>query len=178
MSRIGRREIPLPKGVQVEIDGQVIRVRGALGELTRILHPRIRAEHDGSVIKTLRSSDERQDRALHGLTRTLVANMVRGVTEGFEKNLEVQGIGYKVEKKGDRILLSMGFSHPVEFLIPSDVRIDVDKNLVKVTGIDKERVGQISASIRGIKPPDTYKGKGIRYQGEKIKLKPGKSGAK
>ncbi|MEW5947341.1 MAG: 50S ribosomal protein L6 [bacterium] len=176
MSRIGRSVIHLPDSVKVSIAGNTVRVAGRLGETAAQLSPRVAVTLDGKTLRVERKSDGCDDRALHGLARTLVANMVRGVTEGYEKTLEVHGTGYKVEKKKDSIVLQLGFAHPVEFPIPGDIAIDVDRNVIKVRGIDSERVGTVSASIRSLKPPDPYKGKGIRCQGERIKLKPGKSG--
>lgn len=177
MSRIGKKEIPLPQGVTVSIKGSAVEVKGKLGKLSREFHPRVRIEQDGDVLRVKRQSDDREDKALHGLSRSLLANMVQGVSEGYEKALELQGVGYRVEKKGNRVLFQVGFSHSVDFPIPDDLTIDVDKNVVTVRGIDKERVGAVSASIRAIKPPDPYKGKGVRYRGEMVRLKPGKSGA-
>ncbi|MFH1538431.1 MAG: 50S ribosomal protein L6 [bacterium] len=177
MSRTGKREIPLPQGVTVSIKGNSVEVKGKLGALRREFHPRVSVEQDGNVLRVKRQSDSRGDKALHGLSRTLLANMVTGVSEGFAKSLELNGVGYRMEKKGNRVLFQVGFSHSVDLPVPDDLTMDVEKNVITVKGIDKERVGAVSASIRAIRPPDPYKGKGIRYRGEMVKLKPGKSGA-
>ena len=177
MSRIGKKKVLIPTGTKVTVDGRKVTVKGKLGELAMDVHPRISVEQDGSEIRVARGSDLKQDRALHGLTRSLIANMVHGVTDGFTKVLEVKGVGYRADQKGNLLVLSVGYSHPVEFKIPSDIKIEVDKqNNISISGIDKERVGQVAADIRAFRPPDPYKGKGIRYRGERIKLKPGKSG--
>lgn len=178
MSRIGKKKIPIPDGAKVTIDSRKVAVKGKLGELFLDVHPRISVELDGKEIKVTRGSDVKSDRALHGLTRSLLANMVHGVTEGFSKVLEIKGVGYRADMKGSLLVVSAGHSHPDEFRVPEGIKIEVDKqNNITVSGIDKERVGQVSADIRAIRPPDPYKGKGIRYRGEQIKLKPGKSGA-
>lgn len=177
MSRIGKMEIQIPQGVTVGIKDQAVEVKGKLGELKREFHPRVAVEQDGGVLRVKRLGESKQDRALHGLSRSLLANMVQGVSEGYQRNIELVGVGYRMEKKGDRVIFQIGFSHVVDFPIPPDLEINVEKSLLSVKGIDKERVGQVSANIRALKPPDPYKGKGLRYQGEKIKLKPGKSGA-
>jgi large subunit ribosomal protein L6 len=177
MSRIGKKKIPIPDGAKVTVDGGNVAVKGKLGELRLELHPAITVELDSKEIRVQRHSESKQHRALHGLMRSLIANMTIGVTTGFVKTLEVKGVGYRADVKGKNLILSVGYSQPVEFPIPDDIKIEVDKqNNITVSGINKERVGQVSADIRAIRPPDAYKGKGIRYQGEKIKLKPGKSG--
>jgi len=176
MSRIGRKPVPLPKGVTAEIDGHRILVKGPKGEISRTLHVDMAlALEEGSVV-VRRPSDETRHKALHGLTRTLVANMVEGVTKGYAKTLEIQGVGYKAEPKPFGIQLVVGFSHVVPYHAPKGIKISVDNNvLVKVEGIDKELVGQVAAEIRNVRPPEPYKGKGIRYQGEQVRRKAGKT---
>jgi len=176
MSRIGRKPVPLPKGVTAEIDGHRILVKGPKGEISRTLHVDMAlALEEGSVV-VRRPSDETRHKALHGLTRTLVANMVEGVTKGYAKTLEIQGVGYKAEPKPFGIQLVVGFSHVVAYHAPKGIKISVDNNvLVKVEGIDKELVGQVAAEIRNVRPPEPYKGKGIRYQGEQVRRKAGKT---
>jgi large subunit ribosomal protein L6 len=176
MSRIGKLKIQLPQGTKASIEGQKLTVKGKLGELSLDVHPHITVEIEDGALKATRHSDEPADRALHGLVRSLSANMVHGVSEGFNKVLEVHGVGYRADMKNNALVLSVGYSHPVEFIPPNGIKIEVDKqNNITVSGIDKERVGQVSADIRAFRPPDKYKGKGIRYRGERIKLKQGKS---
>ena len=176
MSRIGRRPVPLPKGVTAQIAGHRITVKGPKGELGRSIHPdlSVTIEEIGVVVR--RPSEENRHKALHGLTRTLIANMVEGVTKGFQKALEIQGVGYKAEPKGAEIQLLVGFSHPVRYKPPEGIKIAIENNtLVKVEGMDKELVGQVAAEIRAVRPPEPYKGKGIRYQGEQVRRKAGKT---
>jgi large subunit ribosomal protein L6 len=176
MSRIGKRPVPLPKGVSAQIAGQRITVKGPKGEIARTIHAdlTIALEEVGVVVK--RPSDENRHKALHGLTRTLVANMVEGVTKGYQKALEIQGVGYKAEPKGQEIQLLVGFSHPVRYKPPQGIKIAIENNtLVKIEGVDKELVGQVAAEIRAVRPPEPYKGKGIRYQGEQVRRKAGKT---
>ncbi|MBI2177975.1 MAG: 50S ribosomal protein L6 [Candidatus Tectomicrobia bacterium] len=180
MSRIGRMPIPLPKGVEAKVDGLAVTVKGPKGTLNRQVHPRMKVAVDGGRMVVTRSSDGRLDRSLHGLTRTLLANMVEGVSKGFEKELEVVGLGYRVEASGKGLLLSVGYSHQVrvepvegiEFVVQSDRQ----RNAIKVKGIDKEVVGYVASEIRRIKPPEPFKGKGIRYTGEYVRRKVGKAG--
>ena len=176
MSRIGKRPVPIPKGVTAALDGHRLTVKGPKGELIRTFHPEMTlAVEDGTVV-VRRPSDEARHKALHGLTRTLVANMVDGVTKGFVKTLEIQGVGYKAEPKPFGVQLVVGFSHPVPYHAPKGIKITVDNNvLVKVEGMDKELVGQVAAELRAVKPPEPYKGKGIRYQGEQVRRKAGKT---
>jgi len=179
MSRIGRKPVPVPKGVDVTIAGATVTVKGPKGSLTRTFHPTMTIALEDGEITVTRPSDERQSRALHGLTRALLANMVVGVTEGYRKQLELHGVGYKAEASGKGVKLVVGLSHTVEFPAPAGVQISVDNNtLVKIEGIDKELVGQVAAEIRKVRPPEPYKGKGIRYQGEQVRRKAGKAGAK
>jgi len=178
MSRIGRQPISIPRGVTVTIDGQTITVAGPKGKLTHTVPRGIEVSVTPDMITVQRTSDERRERALHGLTRTLIANMLHGVTEGFSKELEIVGIGYRAEKSGKTLKISLGYSHPVLFEEPEGITISVDKQVIKVAGIDKCLVGQTAAIIRKFKKPDVYKGKGIRYVGETIRTKVGKAGAK
>ncbi len=177
MSRIGRLPITVPPGVKVEIKDHEVSVTGPKGKMTKTFHPDMDiVVAEGKVIVT-RPDDEREHRALHGLTRALLANMVTGVSTGFEKNLEMSGVGYRVEKSGNGIVLRAGFSHPVDVQPKYGVTLSIDGTTkIKVSGVDKEAVGEMAAEIRGIRPPDAYKGKGIKYAGEVIKLKPGKTG--
>jgi large subunit ribosomal protein L6 len=177
MSRIGSLPIVIPQGVEVDIKGSEVVVKGAKGELRRRFHPDISiALRDGKIIVT-RPSDDRNHRALHGLSRSLLANMVKGVSEGFGKVLELNGVGYRAQKSADKLVLQVGYVHPVEFSIPPNISIDVEGvNRIRISGIDKELVGEVAAEIRAIRPPDAYKGKGIKYAEEKLHLKPGKAG--
>jgi large subunit ribosomal protein L6 len=177
MSRIGSLPIAIPQGTEVKIDGSEVVVRGSKGELRRRFHPDISITlKDGRLIVT-RPGDSKIHRSLHGLTRSLLANMVTGVSEGFEKVLEINGVGYRAQKTGDKLLLQVGYTNPVEFSPPPGISITVEgTNRVRVTGIDKETVGEAAARIRAIRPADPYKGKGIKYFEEKLHLKPGKSG--
>jgi large subunit ribosomal protein L6 len=176
MSRIGRLPIPIPKGVRVDIKDNEIKITGPKGELRRTLVTGISCALKEASLVVARESDSREQRALHGLTRALLANMVEGVSKGYERVLEVVGVGYRVEKSGDKLMLRLGRSHPVEITPVVGIAYATEANKIKVTGINKELVGQTAANIRGIKPPDSYKGKGIRYSGEVVRLKPGKAG--
>lgn len=179
MSRIGKRPVPLPKGVTVTIEGQDVTVKGPKGELKRTVHPEMQVTQENGELCVGRPSDAARHRALHGLTRTLLNNMVTGVVTGFSKQLEIQGVGYKAESMSDGIRLVVGYSHPVEYKAPAGVKILVENpTLVKVEGIDKEMVGHVAAELRGVRPPEPYKGKGIRYVGEHVRRKAGKTGAK
>lgn len=177
MSRVGRMPIAVPLGVVVSIKEGEVTVTGTKGELCRRFNSDMSITLDNNSLIVKCPSDSRRHRSLHGLTRSLLANMVEGVTNGFEKTLEVVGVGYRAEKAGDRLILRVGFSHLVEVSPLPGVLLTVDgTNRIKVTGIDKEVVGQMAAEIRAIRPPDAYKGKGIRYQGEVVRLKAGKAG--
>jgi large subunit ribosomal protein L6 len=179
MSRIGKRPIPVPSGVTAEIDGQVVRVKGPKGELTRSLHPDMIVKLEGGTITVARPSEENRHKALHGLTRTLIANMVEGVDKGYQKVLEIQGVGYKAEATKAGLNVVVGYSHPVLYKAPAGINFAVEGNtVVKISGPNKELVGQVAAEIRQIRKPEPYKGKGIRYQGERVRRKAGKTGAK
>lgn len=180
MSRIGNNPIKIPSNVTVTSAGGMLKVKGPKGELTFSPHARVKISVEGQTAIVSVSSQEKLDKSLHGLTRTLVANMVTGVTDGFKKPMEIQGVGYKVDLKGKKLVLALGFSHPVEFELPAGITITLDKekkNLFVIEGIDKQLVGQTAAVIRGFRPPEPYKGKGIRYQGEHIVRKVGKAAA-
>lgn len=178
MSRIGKQLIIIPEKVEVKIDADLITIKGPKGQLSRCLAQRIEAKvADGKILISPAGSADLSDKktmALWGLSRALVANMVKGVTEGYEKKMEIEGVGYRASVQGKNLALSLGFSHPVEVRPPEGIEFKVEKNVITVTGIDKELVGQIAAYIRSLKKPEPYKGKGIRYQGEVIKIKAGK----
>ncbi len=177
MSRVGRMPITVPQGVVIDIKQDEVTVTGPKGELRRCFNPDMSITLDNDSLLVARPSDSRVHRSLHGLTRSLLANMVEGVTSGFEKNLEIVGVGYRVEKAGDKLVIRVGFSHPVEVSPLPGVSLVVEGvNRIKVTGINKEVVGEMAAEIRAIRPPDAYKGKGIRYAGELVHLKAGKAG--
>ena len=177
MSRIGRMPINVPSEVVVDIKRDGVRVTGPKGELRRRFNPDMSITLDDNSLAVTRPSDSREHRSLHGLTRSLLANMVEGVTNGFEKNLEIVGVGYRVEKAGDKLVIRVGFSHPVEVSPLPGISLTVEGvNRIKVMGIDREVVGEMAAEIRAIRPPDAYKGKGIRYAGEVVHLKAGKAG--
>ncbi len=177
MSRIGRMPITIPAGVQVNIEKNTVTVTGPKGELSRLLNPELSVTLQENILAVTRPSDKKEHRSMHGLTRTLLANMVDGVARGHEKYLEIVGVGYRAEQSGDKLVLRIGFSHPVEITPLPGVSLLVEgANRIKVTGINKEDVGEMAAEIRAIRPPDAYKGKGIRYSGEKVHLKPGKAG--
>ncbi len=176
MSRIGKQPVVVPSGVQVTREGQTLRVKGSRGELSLDVHPEMVVEVDDGEIRVVRPSDEGRHRALHGLTRSLIFNMVEGVTNGFTRTLEIVGVGYRAEAKGGGVTLSLGFSHPVEFTPPEGVTIETpNQTTVVISGADKQAVGQVAAVIRGFRPPEPYKGKGVRYQGEQIRRKAGKT---
>ncbi len=175
MSRIGRQPIPVPSGVNIAIDPGRIMVNGPLGELTQQVPARIKVEKQDDAIVVTRPTERGDDRALHGLTRTLIANMVEGVTNGFEKRLEIQGVGYRAAMRGTSLELSVGFSHSVVKEPPLGITFEVPApNQVVVKGVDKQQVGQVAAEIRKVRPPEPYKGKGIRYEGEYVRRKVGK----
>jgi len=178
MSRIGREPIAIPAGVNVTIaDGNVVTVKGPLGELTQSFNTALTIAVEGDKILVTRPNDEKENRALHGLTRTLVNNMVIGVSKGYEKKLEIVGVGYRVEKQSGKIVLGLGYSHPVVFEEKDGVKFDVpDQTTIIVKGINKQAVGQVAAVIRSKRPPEPYLGKGIKYTGEKIRRKAGKTG--
>jgi len=177
MSRIGNLPIPVPQGVTVDIKKNEVIVKGPKGELYRSFHPAMSIVLDDGKITVSRPSDQKVYRAVHGLTRSLLANMVEGVDKGFEKVLDIVGVGYRVQQSGDKLVLQVGYTNTIEIAPPAGVSLTAEgTNRIKVTGINKELVGEMAARIRAVRPPDSYKGKGIRYSGEKIRLKPGKAG--
>lgn len=178
MSRIGRKPVPIPKGVGVEVDGGVVTVNGPKGTISKKMPKGIQVTIDDGNVTLSRASDLAFDRALHGTARVIVSNMVRGVTEGFSKKLEIEGIGYKAQVQGKKLTLSLSMSHPVVFEAPDGITIEVpDPRKITVSGADREMVGQLAANIRRVLPPEPYKGKGIRYAGEYVRRKAGKAGA-
>ena len=180
MSRVGRKPISVPAGVDCKLDGVELKVKGPKGQLERKLHPNMQVTIESDLITVTRPTDGRIDRSLHGLTRTLVSNMVIGVTEGFSKTLNIVGVGYKVDLKGKALNLSLGYSHTIDYPAPEGIEFDVDskKNIIIVKGKDKEVVGQVAAEIRKLRPPEPYKGKGVMYENEKIRRKAGKTATK
>ena len=180
MYRIGRMPIDLPAGVDVKIeDGNVVTVKGPKGTLTKQMHPNMTLTVEGNVLTVTRPNDAKENRALHGLTRSLLHNMVVGVTDGFAKELEVNGVGYRVSKEGKKLVMNLGFSHQVTVDEPEDITIEVpDPNKIVIRGCDKQKVGQFAAEVREKRPPEPYKGKGIKYADEVIRRKVGKTGAK
>ncbi|SIS71395.1 50S ribosomal protein L6 [Alicyclobacillus vulcanalis] len=179
MSRIGRKPIPIPAGVEVSVNGTEVVVKGPKGQLTRRVHPEMKVLVQDNQIIVERPSDEKIHRSLHGTTRSVIANMVEGVTNGYTKNLELVGVGYRAAKQGTKVTLSVGFSHPVELPQVEGIEVEVPaQNRIVVRGIDKELVGIYAAKVRSIRPPEPYKGKGIRYEGENVRRKVGKTGKK
>jgi len=177
VSRIGRQPIAIPSSVQVQIEGSNVVVKGPKGELQREVHPDIGVQLDDGKISVTRSSDLPYHRALHGLTRALLANMVTGVLTGFSKTLELLGVGYRAQQMGQNIQIAVGYSHPVDVKAPAGITLEVEgTSRIHIRGLDKELVGQTAAEIRGIRPPEPYKGKGIRYEGEHVRRKAGKAG--
>lgn len=176
MSRVGKKPILIPSQVKVKIEGRQITVTGPKGELSQEIHPSMQVEMDQHQLVIKRPSDNTFHRALHGLTRSLIANMVTGVTSEYQKSLEIQGIGYKAELRGRKLNLSLGLSHPILFSPPEGINIELNgPNKIRVSGIDKQLVGQVVAKIRSFRPPEPYKGKGIRYEGEMVRKKAGKT---
>ena len=178
MSKIGKQPITIPEGVSVKVDGDLVMVKGTKGELQRQLTREIKAEVNGNEVLVSVAKQTKRSRALWGLSRMLIANMVEGVKNGYEKKLEIEGVGYKVALQGNNLVLNLGFSHPVDFKAMPGIAFKVEKNTITVAGIDKEIVGQTAANIRKIRKPEPYKGKGIHYMGEVIKRKAGKKAVK
>lgn len=177
MSRVGKKPVEIPAGVTVTINNNDVTVKGPKGELTRSFSPDIAINIEDNIINVTRPSDSKNHRALHGTTRALLANMVEGVSKGYEKSLELIGVGYRAQKQGKKLVLNVGYSHPVEFDPEEGLEIDVPSNTkVIVKGVSKERVGALAANIRAVRPPEPYKGKGIRYEGEYVRRKEGKTG--
>jgi large subunit ribosomal protein L6 len=179
MSRVGKKPIEIPAGVTVVIQGSSVTVKGPKGELSRQFSPKIKIEQQGAELLISRPNDEKESRALHGTTRAILSNMVTGVTKGFEKTLDLVGVGYRAQKQGNKLVLNVGYSHPVEIEPEKGIDIEVPVNTkIIVKGTDKERVGAIAANIRDVRPPEPYKGKGIRYEKEVVRRKEGKTGKK
>lgn len=180
MSRTGKKPIPIPQGVEVRVEGNLVGVKGPKGALEVSLNQGISAKVADGNFSLDRADDEQQSRAYHGLARALMANAITGVSEGWSKSLDIIGIGYRAEKQDKAVVFNLGYSHPINFEIPQGIDIDVDgkANRITIHGIDRQRVGQIAAEIRGLRPPEPYKGKGVRYTNEKIRTKAGKQGAK
>ncbi len=177
MSRIGRLPIAVPAGVTVKIQDSQVTVKGPKGEMSQTFTPGMVIKLEDHKVTVARPSDSKQDKALHGLTRSLLNNMVVGVTKGWEKNLEIVGVGYRAEKSGEKIVLRLGFSHTVEVTPVPGITLGIEgPSKIKVSGVNRETVGEMAAELRGIRPPDAYKGKGIRYAGEAVRIKPGKAG--
>ena len=177
MSRIGNKPITVPEGVEIKLDGQNLTVKGPKGTLTKEFHRNMKITVDGNVLKLERPNDEPANRSLHGLTRTLINNMIEGTVKGFERKLEVNGVGYRAQKQGTKLVLTLGYSHPVEMEAPEGITFDVpNQNEIIVKGMDKELVGQTAAVIRTKRPPEVYRGKGIKYAEEVIRRKEGKAG--
>ncbi|MGD9097102.1 MAG: 50S ribosomal protein L6 [Desulfobacterales bacterium] len=179
MSRVGKKPISIPEKVDVSLKDRLVTVKGSKGTLSRTIHDDVDLQLDGNVIQVVIQNEDRKSRALQGLTRSLVNNMVTGVSSGFERVLEINGIGYRAEVKGQTLVLNLGYSNPVNFDLPKGIAAAVDRNtIIKLTGIDKEQLGQTAASIRKLRPPEPYKGKGIKYAEERIIRKAGKTGTK
>lgn len=177
MSRVGLKSLEIPEGVEIKQDNNTITVKGPKGELTRTFHKDITVNIEDNVLTVARPSDHKDYRALHGTTRSLIGNMVEGVSKGFEKSLEIIGVGYRAQKQGEQVIINAGYSHPVEVEKREGIEIEVPSNTkVTIKGIDKELVGAVAAKIRAIRPPEPYKGKGIRYAGERVRSKEGKTG--
>lgn len=179
MSRIGKQPIPVPPGVDVKIDGNTVRIKGPKGQLERELHQDMIIKYEENKLVVERPTDNKTHRSLHGLTRSLINNMVVGVTAGFQKNLELVGVGYRASKQGDKLVLAVGYSHPVEIQPEVGLEIEVPApTKIRIKGLDKEKVGALAAAVRAVREPEPYKGKGIKYEGERIRRKAGKAGAK
>jgi large subunit ribosomal protein L6 len=178
MSRVGKKPIELPSGVSAQVAGTTITVKGPKGQLERPLHPAIKVAVEGNQITCLRTAEDGPSRAAHGLMRALIANMTQGVSQGFERKLEINGVGYRAEVSGKNLVMQLGFSHPVEFPLPDGVAAKVDKNVVTLSGIDKEKLGLAAAKVRSFRPPEPYKGKGVKYMEETILRKEGKAAGK
>ncbi len=179
MSRIGKKIIEIPKGVTVNLKGNAVTVKGPKGELNKVLHPSMKIEMKDSEINVTRPDDTKINRALHGLTRALIQNMINGVSQGYRKTLDIVGVGYKVEQKGSNLLLNIGYSHPIYFIPPDGVKVEsTTPTQIVVSGIDKQLVGQVAAKLRSIRKPEPYKGKGIKYSDEHIVRKAGKTAGK
>ena len=176
MSRIGLKPIEVPEGVEIKFENNNIQVKGPKGELQQEIHPTMNVNIDGNIITIERANEEKESRSLHGTTRSLISNMIEGVTKGFQRELEIIGVGYRAQKQGNKLVINAGYSHPVEFEQDENIEFEVPKNTeIIVKGIDKQKVGSVAAEIRAVRPPEPYKGKGIRYKGEHVRRKEGKT---
>jgi large subunit ribosomal protein L6 len=179
MSRVGKKPIIVPKEVEVRLDGEILSVKGPKGELRRLIHPKVGLDINGSQITLSISDNTKESRSISGLFRSLIANMVLGVTEGFKKSLELIGVGYKVERSGNQLVFNLGYSNPIKYDIPKGIDVQLDqKSKLVLSGIDKELLGTVAAKIRSFRPPEPYKGKGVKYLGELVRRKAGKAGVK
>jgi large subunit ribosomal protein L6 len=179
MSRVGRKPIIVPKEVEVRLDGEILSVKGPKGELRRFIHPKVGLDINGSQITLSISDNTKESRSISGLFRSLIANMVLGVTEGFKKSLELIGVGYKVEHSGNQLVFNLGYSNPIKYDIPKGIDVQLDqKSKIVLSGVDKELLGTVAAKIRSFRPPEPYKGKGVKYLGELVRRKAGKAGVK
>ncbi|GMU96009.1 MULTISPECIES: 50S ribosomal protein L6 [Ignavibacterium] len=179
MSRIGKKPIEIPAGVTVTVSGQVVKVKGALGELQTTVHPNISVKMENNILEVKRPDDLKENRALHGLTRALIQNMIKGVSEGYKKVLDIVGVGYKAELKGTNLLVTIGYSHPIYFIPPAGIKLETPTpTQIIISGIDKQLVGQVASKIRSFRKPEPYKGKGIKYSDEQILRKAGKTAGK
>jgi len=180
MSRIGKKPVEIPKGVDIKIEGEIVKIKGPKGETSSKYPEGIKVVLDEGKLLVERTIETRDVRALHGLTRNLIANMVSGVSTGYQRVLEISGTGYRAQVQGNKLLLALGYSHPVEFELPAGIKAAVDQKQTQITltGIDKQQIGQIAANLRALRPPDAYKGKGVKYAGQRLKLKVGKAGKK
>jgi large subunit ribosomal protein L6 len=180
MSRIGKKPVAIPQGVDVKLAGSEIKIKGPKGELQWICPANTTVSVKDQEVIVERADDQKKNRALHGLTRSLIANMVQGVTQGYQRVLDITGVGYRAQVQGRKILLTLGYSHPVEFQLPEGITAAVDQKQTQITlaGVDKQKIGQVAANLRALRSPDAYKGKGLRYSGERLKLKVGKTGKK
>ncbi len=179
MSRVGKKPIIVPKEVEVRLDGEILSVKGPKGELSRLIHPKVGLDINGSQITLSISDNTKESSAISGLFRSLIANMVLGVTEGFKKSLELIGVGYKVERSGNQLVFNLGYSNPIKYDIPKGIDVQLDqKSKLVLSGIDKELLGTVAAKIRSFRPPEPYKGKGVKYLGELVRRKAGKAGVK
>jgi len=176
MSRVGKKPILIPENVEVKIEGNKIIIKGPGGELSREIRPEIKVEIENKKLLVTPGIKTKRTKAFWGLTRALLANMIEGITKGFEKKLEIEGLGFKAAVEGEDLVLFVGFTHPVKIKAPKDIKFSVEKNIITVSGVDIEKVSQVAAKIRKVKPPEPYKGKGIKYLDERLRLKPGKSG--
>jgi large subunit ribosomal protein L6 len=176
MSRIGKMPVEIPQGVTVSIEGNIVKVASSKGELEQIVSPNLQVETKDNQVIITKTVDDLYTSGLYGLTRTLIYNMVKGVSEGFKKQLEINGIGYRAAVSGNKLTLNLGYSHPIDYVTPEGIQVNVEKNVITISGIDKQKVGQVAAEIRSFRKPEPYKGKGVKYMDETIRRKAGKTG--